>query len=241
MKTFPIKAVILDMDGVLINTRDFIELFWLRWAGHYGIRISAQDMADKIHGCPTRETLDSIFAKLTAAQKEEITAEGIAMELQQAYQPMPGVLAFLGQLKTNRIKLALVTSAHPPKTKLVLEQLGLAHTFDAIVTADLVEKGKPHPACYQMAAARLNVPVDQCLVFEDAIPGATAAKAAGMKVVGINTPAHTEKLLQAGAETVIADFNGLSLNRSQEKSLLLKVGCSVPFELTLPILNSLLV
>ena len=233
-----IEGVIFDMDGVLINTRAFIESFWLKWASYYGISINAEEMADKVHGCPTRETLEGLFTHLNSAQKEEITAEGIALELQQTYHPMVGVLPFLKQLKTNQIKLALVTSAHPPKTQAVLTQLGLCSLFGTIVTADLVEKGKPNPACYQLAANRLNVPVEKCLVFEDAIAGVTAAKAAGMWVVGINTPDNAAKLRQTGADTVITDFTELNLALSQEKNLSVDIP-SIRFELIASALNSL--
>jgi beta-phosphoglucomutase-like phosphatase (HAD superfamily) len=84
--------------------------------------------------------------------------------------------------------------------------LGLREHFDVVVTADDVRRGKPHPEVYLRAAAGLGVDPSACVVFEDAVVGVQAARAAGMRVIGV-TSAHTaEELVQAGAERAVPDF-----------------------------------
>ena len=81
--------------------------------------------------------------------------------------------------------------------------------FDVIVTADDVTLGKPDPEVYEVAAARLGIPAEACIVFEDSEVGVLAARRAGMRAIGVTT-AHSEaELRQAGAESVIADFEGI--------------------------------
>jgi sugar-phosphatase len=91
----------------------------------------------------------------------------------------------------------------------MLSGVGLRRHFDVIVTADDVTQGKPDPEVYELAAARLGIPAEACLVFEDSLVGIVAARRAGMRAIGVTT-AHSEaELRQAGAERVIADFEGI--------------------------------
>jgi beta-phosphoglucomutase-like phosphatase (HAD superfamily) len=82
--------------------------------------------------------------------------------------------------------------------------------FEVIVTADDVRWGKPNPEVYLRAAAGLGVPPKSCLVFEDAVVGVHAARNAGMRVIGLTASHSARELLAAGAERVVADFEGFA-------------------------------
>jgi beta-phosphoglucomutase-like phosphatase (HAD superfamily) len=94
------------------------------------------------------------------------------------------------------------------KMKLVMKESGLAKYFSVFVTGEEVERGKPNPDIFLLAAERLNVPPDHCLVLEDAVNGVAAAKAAGMKCVAITSTHQNADLVNA--DLVINDFSALN-------------------------------
>jgi beta-phosphoglucomutase-like phosphatase (HAD superfamily) len=119
------------------------------------------------------------------------------------------VQKFVTGLARLGIPRAVGTSASRFDVDQMLSGVGLRRHFDVIVTADDVTQGKPDPEVYELAAARLGIPAEACLVFEDSLVGIVAARRAGMRAIGVTT-AHSEaELRQAGAERVIADFEGI--------------------------------
>ena len=88
----------------------------------------------------------------------------------------------------------------------LLVDAGLRRYFDVIVTADDVAYGKPDPEVYLLAAARLRVAPERCLVFEDSLVGLEAARRAGMRAIGVTTAHTVDELTHAGAERAVADF-----------------------------------
>lgn len=204
------EAVLFDMDGVVIDTHAEVTRFWQRLADSNGVTITPNDFTQYIYGRKAAYTLKELFPQITPAQWQQALADLEAEEAVAQYTPIPGVLNLLASLRTAGIPVALVTSAEPPKVHVVLQQLGLATTFAARVTAHDVGQGKPHPDCYLLGAQRLGLPPQRCIVFEDSLSGAQAAISAGATCVGVNT--ITEPLLQIGAAHVIPDFRGVSLD-----------------------------
>lgn len=209
-KELGFKAVIFDLDGVVIDTAEPIESFWKKWGRAKGIDIDENTLAEAIHGCPALQTVNLLFDHLTAEEKQDILTDGEKMEANLTYKPMAGVLDFLKLLVAKNIKIALVTSSLPEKVGEVFRQVGLHSFFKEVVTADKVEKGKPDPACYRLAAKKLGILEQHCLVFEDSLSGTTAAAKAGMHVIGVNKPYMEENLKNAGASIVIPDFTQAS-------------------------------
>jgi HAD superfamily hydrolase (TIGR01509 family) len=120
-----------------------------------------------------------------------------------------GVNEFVAALSRLGVPRAVGTSASRFDVDRMLSGVGLRRHFDVIVTADDVTQGKPDPEVYELAAARMGMPAEACLVFEDSLVGVVAARRAGMRAIGVST-AHSEaELRQAGAERVIADFEGI--------------------------------
>jgi HAD superfamily hydrolase (TIGR01509 family) len=170
-------------------------------------------MDKKIHGCPARQSIYALFTHLSTEQKEEVLEQCEDFETSLRYEAVDGVKELLSRLKENYIPTALVTSSLPPKVIKVFTQLQLDKMFDTVVTSNLVEKGKPDPACYLMAAQRLNKQPQKCIVFEDAVSGIKSATAAGMFVIGIGNTAQESLLKEVGAEEVIADFEQVQLEK----------------------------
>jgi sugar-phosphatase len=101
---------------------------------------------------------------------------------------------------------AVGTSASGFDVDHLLVDAGLRRHFDVIVTADDVAYGKPDPEVYLLAAARLRVAPERCLVFEDSLVGLEAARRAGMRAIGVTTAHTVDELMYAGAERAVADF-----------------------------------
>ncbi|MBD0259671.1 MAG: HAD family phosphatase [Cytophagales bacterium] len=205
------RAVVFDMDGVVIDTRTPIEEFWYHHAARHHIRISPEVMEGKVHGCPARQTVAQVFGHISEAEQAELLEACEVFENGMQYVAMRGVQALLGSLKAAGVATALVTSSLLPKVRKVQKVLELEGAFDAIVTSDLVPRGKPDPACYRLAAERLGLPPEECIAFEDAYSGVRAEAGAGMFTVGVG-PARQETLLkEAGAKLLVPHFGDVSL------------------------------
>jgi mannitol-1-/sugar-/sorbitol-6-/2-deoxyglucose-6-phosphatase len=105
-------------------------------------------------------------------------------------KPMAGALDVLEYAKSLNLKLGLATSSSSRLMNAVLHKLGLAHSFDAVVSAEFMDYGKPHPEVFLVCAKQLNVKPQECVVIEDSVNGVIAAKAAQMKVIAIPDGEH---------------------------------------------------
>lgn len=100
---------------------------------------------------------------------------------------LPGALSVVTALRMSGVPLGLASSSIRPWVEACLQRIGLAQAFDEVVTGSEIEKGKPDPEIYLLAAERLGVPPTECLAFEDAPAGIESAKAAGMTVWAVRT------------------------------------------------------
>lgn len=122
---------------------------------------------------------------------------------------LAGLDAFLDRLAARGIAVAIATAAPAPNRQLVLERSGLAARVAVIVGAEQVKRGKPAPDLFLEAARQLGAQPSATLVFEDAVLGVQAGRAAGMTVCGVTTGEPSEVLLAAGANFTIRDFTEL--------------------------------
>ncbi|PRA33647.1 HAD-IA family hydrolase [Pseudomonas poae] len=179
------RAFLFDMDGTLLNSIAAAERVWSTWAERHGLDVPR--FLATIHGVRaidtiTRQALPGVDPELEArwiTEAEINDVEGVVA--------IPGAVAFLNSLPGDQ--WALVTSA--PKA-LALRRLQAAGIVPpaALVTAEDVAIGKPNPACYVLGAQRLGVPVEECLVFEDALAGIRAGEAAGADVMVVTSTHH---------------------------------------------------
>jgi beta-phosphoglucomutase len=202
-------AVIFDMDGVLIDSGAHHRQAWVRLFGELGVAPPAGFWRHTI-GRPSVEAVPLLLgdrigpaearrlANRKHAHYETLAAAGLPA--------VPGVVALVDTLRAHGVPIAVATSARRVDTVELLGPLGLLDRFGAIVTAEDVVRGKPDPEVYVLAAGRLGARPEGCLVFEDAVVGVLAARAAGMRVIGVTTTYEPADLLAAGAERAIADF-----------------------------------
>lgn len=211
MNKAPFRAVLFDMDGVIIDTQSAVDAFWLNLANAHNIALSSSDFTRHIYGCSANHTLDALFPMLSRTEREELHATMADYEVNQTYQAVPGALALLRVLKDHVIPTALVTSGADFKVRAVSAQLQLEGLFTTEVTSNAIHHSKPHPEGYLTAAARLGIPAQQCIVIEDALSGIEAGRAAGALCIGVSGPEGAEQLRQAGASSILPDLAGLQV------------------------------
>lgn len=206
------QAIIFDMDGVIINSKDHVEEFWLQKLDEYGIEIPEEEREERFHGRPARPTVNDLFSELSEETREEIIKEcGEYDASVEKYPMISGVEQLLKECSEAGIRIGLVTSALPGKVERMLAGLRFPSPFEVMVTADVVENGKPHPECYLLGAERLNVHPQKILVFEDSVSGVKAASGAGATVVGINENHVSQELIRAGATSVQPDLKNAKI------------------------------
>jgi sugar-phosphatase len=194
-------ALLFDMDGTLLTSILAAERIWRDWAAGHGIDV--EGFLPTIHGMRTIETVKrwaplGLDAEIEAAgitAREMADVEGVAA--------ITGAAAFLAALPAGR--WAIVTSAPRALAMRRLEATGLPLP-QVVITSEDVDRGKPAPDCFLLAAKRLGVPIGDCLVFEDAPAGVAAAEAAGASVVVV-TATHTQPL--ATPHRTVKGYDGL--------------------------------
>ncbi len=195
----PAAAVLLDNDGVLVDSTASGEAAWRTWAVRWGLDPEA--VVAVVHGVRSRETVARFVA---ADDVDAATAEIDALELADTAGTVaiPGAPALVASLPDDA--RAVVTSAPRPLAVARLAAAGVPVPTTVVASED-VSRGKPAPDPYLAAAARLGVDPASCLVLEDSDNGIRAARAAGVgAVVGIGTSA-----LDQGCDVVVADLTHL--------------------------------
>jgi sugar-phosphatase len=196
-----LTAVLFDLDGVLVESREATERVWLAWAQRNGIEEGA--LRSAMHGVRSGDVVRVLCPDLDAvAEADEI--ERRQAEDVDGLVAIPGAVAALGALRGDRV--AVVTSGTRPLALARLAAVGIEPP-SVIVFADDVQRGKPDPEGYLTAARRLGSDPAGALVVEDAPPGIEAAKAAGMAAVALPST-HTREEL-GRADVVLDSLEGL--------------------------------
>jgi HAD superfamily hydrolase (TIGR01509 family) len=203
------RAVLWDMDGTLLDSADYHWLSWRevlaaegfeltreRFAESFGRRNDATLRAYFGEGFPLSE-VDRIGAIKEARYRDMVRRHGVEL--------LPGVGRWLARLKADGWRQALASSASLLNVEAILGGLNVAAFFDAIVSAEDVQTGKPDPEVFLVAAARVSAPPARCVVIEDAPAGLEAARLAGMRTIAVQS---THISLQA--DVVVRTLNDLS-------------------------------
>jgi len=196
-----IEAVLFDMDGVLIDSEEFICKAAIQLFAEKGLQVQPDDFL------PFVGTGDGGYIG-GVAQRYGVALEltSAKTRLHQIYEqlitrqvgPLEGVNHFITRCREHKLKMAVATSADKTKMLINLREIGLPpDTFDALVNGLDVERNKPFPDIYLKAASLIGVPASHCLVVEDAIKGVEAAKAAGAKCLALTTSFDAKELAQA--------------------------------------------
>jgi mannitol-1-/sugar-/sorbitol-6-phosphatase len=183
---FSAKAILFDMDGVLMDSTPSVERVWRVWAQAHGL--DPESVAAQAHGRRSIETIRAVAPGLDA-QKENVIVEQREIDDKEGVTALPGAAELLVNLPDDR--LAIVTSATRPLAVARLGYAGLSVPRHMITAEDVVH-GKPSPEPFLKGAALLSVAPADCLVFEDTPAGIASARAAGMQAVALQTtyPAH---------------------------------------------------
>jgi beta-phosphoglucomutase len=202
-------AAVFDLDGTLVDNMTFHGDAWLRAARRLGSDATREQFERVWAG----KKADEIFGRTLAAEEVARLEEEKEADYRAHYgprlAPMPGLLAFLDRLDAAGVRLAVATAAPRGNRELVLGGLDLLGRFEVVVGTEEVSRGKPAPDLFLAAARRLGVEGARCLAFEDAVNGVRAARAAGMKTVGVLTAEPPEALSAAGAAFLLRDYAAL--------------------------------
>lgn len=195
-------AALFDLDGVVFNTEPEYTKFWMGIGAKYCPEIP--DFAYRIKGT----TLKTIFAQyFPSPEVQEEIVKGI--DRFEATMPFPWVKdfrKFLNELKSHEVKTAIVTSSNKAKMDSVYHIFpDFKQMFDRIFTAEDFKRSKPDPDCYLLGAKVFNLPIENCVVFEDSFSGLQAGRSAGMKVVALATTNSAETLV-GKADIIIPDY-----------------------------------
>ncbi|MFP4634476.1 MAG: HAD family hydrolase [Nitriliruptoraceae bacterium] len=218
-----LTAVLFDMDGVLVDSTDAHVAAWNRFLEERGLeppeagvrslfgRRAAEAVAMLLHLDLDSPELEEALGDLERYADELLEGSGPGQNL------VYGAAGVVADLADAGWRLAVATSA---RRHIAEHSLGrLRSAFEALVTAEDVSHGKPHPEVYLTAAARLEVPPPACVVVEDSVAGVEAGVRAGMHVVAVPTTAPEQRLVEAGAEVVLGHVAELQryLERSADR------------------------
>ncbi len=196
-----IQGVIFDMDGVLVDSEEYILAAAIRMFEEHGWKVEPEDFVpfvgtgeDRYIGGPAEKYGYPIELVSAKARTYDIYAGLVHGKL----DPLTGAREFIEKCKSKGLKLAVASSADRVKVMINLRESGLApETFDAIVTGlDVVHK-KPDPEIFLLAAKLLGIRAELSLVVEDAVNGVAAAKSAGAKCLGLTTSFTPDDLSEA--------------------------------------------
>lgn len=211
-----IKAVIFDLDGVIVDTAHYHYLAWKRLAKELGFDLTLEQN-ELLKGVSRMRSLEIILdlggIELSEAEKERIAHKknGWFVEYVNEMKPeeiFPGVKELLKSIRSKGLKMGLASSSK--NAHAVINLLNIENEFDAIVDGTMIIHSKPDPEIFLLAASKLGVIPAECVVFEDAEAGVEAALAAGMKCVGVGSPEQLGKANLVVAKT--ADFKLQTLN-----------------------------
>lgn len=205
-------AVIFDMDGVIIDSNPVIIKAWNTFFARHDIILTDDQLNRFVFGRTTKDTLRMVFEKpldeAMITQYGEEVSTLVAELYEKESRLVPGITEFVTSLSEHKIPIAIATSAPRKNVDLVLRLAALADHFQIISDATHVHLPKPDPEVYRTTAHRLGISATHCLVFEDSFSGISAAKAAGMLVIGVSTTHSISELISQTVE-VIADFTSI--------------------------------
>ena len=204
-----VKACLFDLDGVVFDTEPIYTKFWHNIGVKYCPTIP--NFAHDIKG----QTLVQIYDKYFAGEKdkqEDITKDLNDFERNMPFVYIAGFEAFVKGLRCKGIKTAVVTSSNLEKMQNVYNKHPeFKGYFDEILTSEDFVESKPSPDCYFKAAARLDVPLEECIVFEDSFNGLQSGIASGARVIGLATTNSIAEI-EPFTKEVITNYDGFTLS-----------------------------
>lgn len=180
-------AFLFDCDGTIADSMPLHHVAWQRTLAKWNCEFTVEQH-EIWAGRPTAQIVQLLNEKHGLSMAPDEIARAKEQIYYEQLTHLKGIPAVIDIIRAYRgiVPFAVVSGSRRKSILATLGQLGLAESFDVILGAEDYTHGKPNPECFLTAAARLNVPASQCLVFEDAALGLQAAKAAGMKAIVVN-------------------------------------------------------
>jgi len=211
-----LKAVIFDMDGVLIDSEPLWQEAEIAAFGRVGLQMT-REMCKETMGLRIDEVVKFRYAKngwtgRSLMEMQSDILKKLEALINEVGQPMPGVDYALDFFEKQNFQIGLASSTHLPLIKVVLDKLNIADHFEVIHSAQFEEYGKPHPGIYLTALKKLGVAPYEAIAIEDSFNGLLAAKAARMHTICIPEPEQSKD-----KRFDIADIKLKSLNSLDKK------------------------
>lgn len=204
------KGALFDLDGVIVDTAKYHYLAWKRLADGLGFSFS-EEHNERLKGVSRMRSLEILLevGGLTFSESEMLNMaekkNGWYVEYLSTLDEselLPGSREYLEALRKRGVRVALGSASK--NARLILDRCGITPLFDAIIDGNAVSKAKPDPEVFLKGAEALSLAPADCAVFEDSLAGIEAAKAGGMKAIGVGTPANLP-----GADFYIANLGDM--------------------------------
>ena len=226
----PAEAVVLDMDGVLIDTEPVWRAAQSAVFAGFGVALSERDLLDST-GQPIEELIpvwrrrspapDPAGTELTDTEIADLIVDRVIAHVTAGGQPMPGVTAAIALFERCGLRLAIASSSPLRLIDAVCDRLGLTR-IEVRCSAMDEARGKPAPDVYLAAARRLGVAAASCLALEDSPAGIASARSAGMRCVAVPDPLLAADPRYREADLVLESLTGL------DEAALRRLGAPVP-------------
>jgi beta-phosphoglucomutase family hydrolase len=207
------QAVIFDLDGTLVDNMRFHIEAWVAMARSLGVALTVERVEHEFNGKRNEEIFPALLGRPVPPEELTRLAEEKESHYRQLFAPhlapVRGARELIVRLREAGLGLAVASAAPRANRSFVLDGLGLREHFAHVLGAEDVKRGKPHPDLFLAAAQALGVDPATCIVFEDAVLGVHAARAAGMLAAGITTLMPAEVLREAGADWTLPDYTAL--------------------------------
>ncbi|MFR4351823.1 MAG: HAD family hydrolase [Roseburia sp.] len=205
-----VKAVIFDMDGVLIDTEKWLNKYWCQAAEEAGFPMRPRDalairsLAAKYAEPYLQEIYGSNFCySAIRARRKELMSAHIE---KYGIEKKDGVDEILAYLKSRNIRTAVATATDPVRAESYLTQIGIRHQFDRVICATMVANGKPKPDIYLYACADLGEQPGDCIAIEDSPNGVCSAAEAGLRTIMVPDLTRPD---QETASRIVAEVDTL--------------------------------
>ncbi len=212
MKPWPLRGVIFDMDGVLVDSHAVHRTAWRQFFQTLGQEVSEPELNFILDGRKRSDILRHFLGNCSDPELEELgrRKDCIFQEMRLEASPLPGVVPMVRELRRNGTALAVATCASRKRAVSTLTELGLIDCFPVIVAGEDVILGKPDAAIYRLACTRIAIEPESLLAVEDAVSGIRSAAGAGLRCIGVALHETCESLFGAGAIHVVRDFQSIS-------------------------------
>ena len=209
MNTTKTIAALFDFDGVIMDTETQYTVFWNEQGRQH---LHAEDFGRRIKGQTLAQIYEKYFSTLPEAQ-QEITAKLNVFEKQMSYEYIPGVEAFIADLRRHDVKIAIVTSSNEEKMQNVYN----AHPefkgmVDRILTGEMFARSKPAPDCFLLGMEIFESTPESTYVFEDSFHGLQAGMTSGATVIGLATT-NSREAITGKAHYIMDDFIGMTYDK----------------------------